>query len=51
MSRRNYAACRAEKELVSVEGAGHGVSYLEDMPRCQEALSRFLKQWGTAGKQ
>ena len=41
-SRENYEACVAEKELIIVPEAIHGVSYLVDKPRCQEALSRFI---------
>ena len=40
----NYAACQAEKELITVPGAGHGMSYLLDTERCKEALGRFLSR-------
>lgn len=42
MSISNYDACRAPKRLVSVEGAGHGLSYLVDEAACQEACKAFL---------
>ena len=44
MTKRSFAACRGEKELVLVEGAGHGVSYLVDRERVESALSRFFRQ-------
>ena len=42
MSVSNYEACRMPKRLVSVEGAGHGLSYLVDEATCQEACATFL---------
>ncbi len=42
MSRRSYEACAGEKQLLEFPGAGHGLSYLVDMPRYQEALRTFL---------
>jgi len=47
MSRRSYAACAAPKELIIVPGAGHGVSYLVDKPRCQAAIRAFLERYST----
>ena len=41
-SRENYQACRAEKRLIIVPDAGHGMSYLLDTPGCQAALRDFL---------
>lgn len=41
-SRENYNACRAEKKLVTVPGAGHGFSYLVATETCQAALREFL---------
>lgn len=43
MSRQGYAACSGEKELLLVEGAEHGVSFLVDRERYREAILRFLK--------
>lgn len=43
MSVSNYNACRMPKRLVSVEGAGHGLSYLVDEAACQEACATFLR--------
>ena len=47
MSQAAYEACRAEKQLVLVEGAGHGQSYLTDRPRVQAALETFLNQYAS----
>lgn len=41
----NYHACRSQKRLVSVPGAGHGLSYLVDTPKCQQALREFLQAY------
>jgi hypothetical protein len=43
----NYKACKAEKELITVPGAGHGMSYLLDTPGCQKVLSAFLAKHST----
>ena len=45
MSQAAYDACAAEKQLVLVEGAKHGYSYLVDRPRVQAALAAFLKKY------
>ena len=42
MSRQAFDVCVSEKQLILVEGAGHGTSYLTDTPRCQKALKEFL---------
>lgn len=39
-----FAACRTEKELHIIPGANHGTGYLVDLPRCQDALIRFLNK-------
>ena len=39
----NFAACQAEKRLVSIPDAGHGVSYLVDTPQYQQAVRQFLQ--------
>ena len=44
MGQANYAACRAEKTQVLVEGAAHAQSFLVEPERCLGALSRFLEQ-------
>lgn len=44
MTKENFAACTAEKELILVEGAQHGCSYVKDRPRVQSALENFLEK-------
>ena len=47
MSQKNYDACPAEKELICIPGAGHGLSYLVDPPGYLKALREFgEKYWG-----
>ena len=46
MTRENYAACAAEKELFLVPEAGHGLSYLVERERCEAALLAFLRRHG-----
>ena len=42
MTKEAYAACTSEKELVLVDSAEHGKSYLVEKTRVEEALCRFL---------
>lgn len=42
MSRRNWAACSADKTLLTIPGAGHGLSYLIDKARYEAVLTEFL---------
>ncbi len=42
MSKRNYDACPTRKRLVSVPGAGHGMSYLMDPEGYLTALKDFF---------
>ncbi len=44
MSRENYEACRSEKELVLVEGATHGMSYVVEPERVKAAISGFIQK-------
>ena len=44
MSRENYEACRSEKELVLVEGATHGMSYVVEPERVKAAIAGFLRR-------
>ena len=44
MSRRNYDACRAEKRLLTVKNAGHGLSYLVDYESYSQAVKEFLSK-------
>lgn len=41
-SQENFDACRSEKTLLLVPGAGHGMSYLVDQARCEQAIREFL---------
>ena len=45
MTVRAYEACRSEKELLLVENAGHGISYLVEPERCKAALEKFLRKY------
>lgn len=42
MSRENYAACPSRKALVTVPGAGHGLSYPVDQKRYIQTLREFF---------
>ncbi len=42
MSRENYAACTARKRLVTIPGAGHGLSYPVDKERYLQAMREFF---------
>ncbi len=42
MSRRNYNACKSRKKIFTVEGAGHGLSYLLSEKEYINSLSEFL---------
>lgn len=44
MSRKGYDACGAEKELILVEGAGHGTSFLFDSTKVESALLGFFER-------
>ena len=43
MSRENFEACAGEKDLVLVEGAGHGMSYVVEPERVKGKISAFVK--------
>ena len=45
MTLKNYEACTAEKELLLVEGAGHGTSYLQDREGVEKALGAFFERY------
>lgn len=45
MSKQNYEACIAEKELVIVKGAKHGMSYLVDTETCQRKIVEFISKY------
>ena len=42
MTERGYESCTAEKQLVIVEGAGHGTSYIVEPERVKNAFSDFF---------
>lgn len=42
MTEESYAACTGEKELLLVDGAGHGVSFLVDHDRYSDMVEAFL---------
>ena len=44
MSRTNYEACNAEKELFTVPGAGHGMSYLTNVEDYMGKFRGFLEK-------
>ena len=44
MTQSGFDACASEKELILVEGAGHGTSYLKDRPRVEAALLNFFRR-------
>ena len=46
MSRQLYAACKTRKKLVTVPGAGHGLSYPMEQERYLKALKEFFSVEG-----
>lgn len=42
MSERNFEACASKKQLILVEKADHGMSYLMEPERCEAALRAFF---------
>lgn len=47
MTKANYEACTAPKKLLIVEGANHGMSYLEDREAYESAVTEFWEQLET----
>ena len=45
MSEENYAACKAPKELLLVEGADHAQSYIKDQERYEAAVREFFERY------
>ena len=43
MSQEAYDACRSEKKLLLIQGAGHARAYVTDTPRVQSVLEEFLE--------
>lgn len=46
MTRENFAACKSEKELFIVKGAGHAQSFAVDPAGCEEKIGSFLAKYG-----
>lgn len=44
MTKQGYDACKGEKELLLVENADHGVSFLVDKPRYTKIVLAFLEK-------
>lgn len=44
MTKENYDACKAPKELVVVDNAEHAMSFPRDTEKCWAAISRFLRE-------
>lgn len=42
MTLRSYAACKSEKQLLTVAGASHGMSYLVDEPLVKKTMKEFF---------
>jgi len=42
MTKESYRACTGEKELLLVDNAGHGVSFLVDTERYSQMIRRFI---------
>ena len=49
MTKRNYAACRAEKRLLIVPGADHGASYYQDKAGYEAAVRAFWADFDSPG--
>ena len=45
MTEQGYSACIGPKELLLVEGADHGLSFLVDRQRYEEKIRNFLKNY------
>lgn len=48
MTRENYAACAAPKDIFLVPEAGHGMCYLMERETCQQGILEFLNKYGQA---
>ncbi len=44
MTKRSYESCTSEKEIVLVEGAGHGMSYILEPERVRNAFTNFYEK-------
>ena len=41
----NFASCTSEKQLITVEGAAHGLAYIKDSQKVQKELSRIFDEY------
>ncbi len=48
MTEQNYAACTADKEVMYVDEAGHGLCYLMKTEECQAKLAAFVEKHNPA---
>ncbi len=46
MSRENYSACKSEKYILAVDGAGHGLSFVVDTELYRKTVMDFLIKIG-----
>lgn len=44
MSEENYNNCTTKKKLIKIEGAGHGLCYVENSEKYSEELHEFFKE-------
>ncbi len=51
MSRKNYDACASRKQLVTVPGAGHGLSYAVDPQKYVQTLRAFFETSASEAQQ
>lgn len=50
MTKENYEACQAPKELFIVPGADHGMSYYRDREGYENVVEQFWKKWDHPGQ-
>ncbi len=44
MSRKNYDACVSKKQIITVKGAGHGLSFLTEPDKYYDTLNNFFSE-------
>lgn len=44
-SRDNFDACTSEKQIITVEGAEHGLAYIKDREKVEKELSRIFNNY------
>lgn len=50
MSRENYEACTAEKELLIIDEATHAQSFLVDPDACWSKMKAFVDKYSTENR-